>query len=64
MKTRDSILTEYCPICGKEFIVTPLHVYKAQDKKHRYQKYNLCSWSCLRNAEKSDRWKIGDKIIK
>lgn len=30
-----------CPVCGKEFYTTPLHVYKDTSGN------KLCSWSCL-----------------
>lgn len=36
---------EVCPVCGKEYVPAPQHVYKV---KHRL----VCSWGCLRKAEK------------
>lgn len=34
-----------CPICGKEFIPAPQHVYRYMDKVY-------CSWTCFRKVER------------
>lgn len=40
-----------CPVCGKEFYTTPLHVYKDTSGK------KLCSWSCL--CEYRKQYEVG-----
>ena len=37
---------EICPVCGKEFCPTPLHVYKVEGKK-------VCSYSCMLNGKEA-----------
>ncbi len=44
-----------CPICGKEFYTTPLHVYKDSSGK------KLCSWSCLCKYRKQYEAEIQDR---
>lgn len=36
-----------CPVCGKNYIPAPLHVYKIKNGTML-----VCSWSCLRAYEK------------
>lgn len=41
-----------CPVCGKEFIPAPFHVYKVYTKGQ----YKLaCSWNCVRKWEKKKK---------
>lgn len=37
---------EVCPVCGKEFYPTPLHVYKLGTKKKK-----VCSYTCMLKAK-------------
>ena len=39
---------KYCPICGKEFYPRPGWAYKREGEL-------LCSWKCLREAEKQEK---------
>lgn len=39
-----------CPVCGKSFIKDPYSVYKI---KRRGKLYNLCSWSCYLELQRS-----------
>ncbi len=41
-----------CPVCGKEFIPAPLHVYKTRLSPAGGPVVLVCSWSCVRNGEK------------
>ena len=45
-----------CPICGKDFRVDQpgewLYVKKKRRAKNKYTKIYLCSWKCVREAEK------------
>lgn len=52
-KKGNVFLSEHiCPICGKIFFPTSLHVYRSQDDKP------VCSWSCvLRSERESERKK-------
>lgn len=34
-----------CPVCGKNFIAAPEHIYKVCDKK-------VCSWTCMLKGER------------
>lgn len=46
-------LTEYtCPICDKQFVPAPLHVYKVRYKVTCGEPVLVCSWRCLREGEK------------
>lgn len=41
-----------CPICGKNFIPAPEHIYKIREKGT----YKLvCSWGCVRKHEKREK---------
>ena len=37
-----------CPVCGKTFISTAMHVYR--DRRSPYGK--VCSWSCVLESER------------
>ena len=51
-KGNDFLSEHICPICGKIFFPTSLHVYRSQDDKP------VCSWSCvLRSERESERKK-------
>jgi uncharacterized OB-fold protein len=43
----DKLLGIKCSVCGKGFIPAPEHVFKYKFKK-------VCSWSCVRRAEKEE----------
>ena len=43
-----SELERRCPICGKHFIITPLWIYKVNQRA-------VCSWGCVRKHEKGVR---------
>ena len=34
-----------CPVCGKQFIPTPQHMYRMRDK-HGHKSKCVCSWTC------------------
>jgi hypothetical protein len=38
-----------CPVCGKEFVPAPQHVYHLPFKKYEY----VCGYSCARRAQKA-----------
>lgn len=40
-----------CPVCGRQFIPAPQHVYKLARDNH-YQK--VCSWHCLCEARRGN----------
>lgn len=40
-----------CPVCGKEFIKRPEHVYTVRIHGH---KQFVCSYSCVNDHEKSN----------
>lgn len=37
-----------CPVCGKEFVPAPMHVYKMPTKEGR----RVCTYSCALKAER------------
>lgn len=41
-----------CPVCGKGFIPAELHVYRIRLKPTSGYDQLVCSWTCLRTAEK------------
>lgn len=43
-KKNVSIGVMICPVCGKEFIPAPYHIYKARVNKN---KVLCCSYSCM-----------------
>jgi hypothetical protein len=43
---------EVCPVCGKEYIPAPCHLYKIPNAKHTY-KIRVCSYGCVLRYEKS-----------
>lgn len=40
-----------CPICGKNFIAAPFHIYRANSRL-------VCSWGCVRTYEKKKGIKL------
>lgn len=40
-----------CPVCGKVFILPPENVYKIIKRQKRY---DFCSYTCFRVAQKAD----------
>ena len=51
MKANDyakGVSEKICPVCKKEFIPAPLHIYKIGGKKGKL----VCTYSCMRKAEK------------
>lgn len=41
--------TRICPVCKKEFIMAPEHIYKIKTKTGEKK---VCSWHCVRDWEK------------
>lgn len=40
-----------CPVCGKEFVPAPMHIYKTRVSP-KGSELLVCSWTCVRNGEK------------
>lgn len=60
-KGKDIFLQELeCPVCGKLFFATSMHVYK--DKRAPYKK--VCSWSCVCKSERLKEEKSKSKTKK
>lgn len=48
-----AIVDQECPICGKNFIPAPYHQWKMINRKTKGIHWvNVCSYSCMRKAEK------------
>lgn len=45
--TKSQLTVETCPICGKEYVPAPEHVYHVPARKAR-----VCSYKCMLEAEK------------
>ena len=43
---------EVCPVCGKEYIPAPKHLYRIPKPNHN-GKVKVCSYGCVRAYEKS-----------
>lgn len=62
---KDMLDTLECPVCGKQFIPAPIHVYKMDVvyKGVRKRKY-YCGWNCYRTVQKKkEEKKRGRKDI-
>lgn len=44
---RNNMVMQRCPICGKKFLVAPLHIYKSSKTHKKY-----CGWNCYRKAQR------------
>ncbi len=43
-----------CPVCGKEFIPAPQHVYKLiKGSKKQF----VCTYKCMQAGRRSGKWK-------
>lgn len=59
-RERETCRVLICPICGKEYLPAPMHVYKMPTKNGRL----VCSYSCALKAEREHeekRMKRGSK---
>ena len=49
----------HCPVCGKDFIKAPMHVYHVYGKRDRL----VCSYHCMRESERRRKKKNGKRIL-
>ncbi|MGN0107082.1 MAG: hypothetical protein ACI4A5_05210 [Hominilimicola sp.] len=60
----EKLVSHICPVCGTSFIPAPEHAYKVYlrcgvNKSNRYR-MEVCSWKCLRVAERDTKRFITD----
>ena len=53
MERAYGVILKVCPVCGKEFVPAPWHVYK--DKRKGGNRKFVCSYGCMRKSEREKK---------